>query len=163
MKQFALIISLALLTSCAKSSSMPLAKNIMQIRSSATQSCGAGGAKRVAITRAAIETIKNGYERFAIHNSQYQSAGRIVGYTPPQAVTTSNARANTYGNTTNIRGRSTTTFLRGRPITAGIHHQDLIVKMFNLGEPGYETAISAKTFLGPKWRDAVSNPSDSCF
>lgn len=163
MKKFALIASAALLTSCAQSSSIPLAKNLVQITSSTAPVCGVAGTQRVATTRAAVETIKRGYERFIVMGGQYQNTMRVAGYTPVTAHTTGRATANTYGNTTNIYGSARTTYSGGNPITIGGHSQGLIVKMFNPGEKGYKQAVPAKKVLGPKWQDAVNKPSYSCF
>lgn len=142
---------------------MPLAKNLVQITSSAAPVCGVAGAQRVATARAAIETIKNGYERFIITDDEYQNTMRIAGYTPVSAHTTGHATANTYGSTTNIYGHATTTYSGGTPIIVGGHSQGLIVKMFNPGERGYKQAVSAKKVLGPKWKDAVKETSHTCF
>lgn len=69
MKKIIAIAAVALLTtSCAKSSSMPLTKSMAQITSIVTPPCDAEGAHKVANERAAVETLKYGYQRFVIVN-----------------------------------------------------------------------------------------------
>ena len=87
-----------LLIGCARSGVMPLAQDTVQISTSAARVCGSQGAQKVAFQRAAVETIRRGYDRFVIVGGEAQSNIHVVGYTPTQAYTTGTATASGYGN-----------------------------------------------------------------
>jgi hypothetical protein len=73
--------------------------------------------------RAAVETIRRGYDRFVVVGGQAQTETRLLGYTPTTAYTTGMATATRYGNTATAVGSSTTTVtggVRGAGSGAGI-------------------------------------------
>jgi hypothetical protein len=100
---------------------MPLAQDTVQITSSAAPACGRMGAEKVAFQRAAVETIRRGYDRFVVLGGDSQTNIRVIGYTPTTAYTTGG------------RGYATTTVYGGQPIYGGSHNQGLVVKMFRGG------------------------------
>jgi hypothetical protein len=121
------------------------------------------GAQKVALQRAAAETIRHGYDRFLIVGSQYQNNVGVVGYTPVVANTTGSVTATGFGNSATAFGNSTTTYSGGQPIVAGTHDQAFVVKMFKEGDSAGANAVSARETLGPKWQDAVAQDSHTCF
>jgi Protein of unknown function (DUF3987) len=147
---------------CARSSSMPLSQDTVQITSSAALACGKTGAQKVAYQRAAVETIRRGYDRFVIIGGDAQSDIRVVGYTPTTASTTGSAAGTRYGNTATIYGSSNTVVTGGQPIYGGSHGQGLLVKMFRDGDPAGANALSARETLGPDWQDAVNKNKWTC-
>ena len=160
--------SVALLTlaiaGCARASVMPLAQDTVQISSHTAPVCGGSeSAQTVAFKRAAVETIRRGYDRFVILGGQAQTETRLLGYTPTTAYTTGTATATRMGNMATAYGSSTTTVTGGVPITANAHSQDLIVKMFKDGDPAGANALDARQTLGPAWMDAVNKNTWTCF
>ena len=159
-----ILLFLPLLIGCARASVMPLAQDTVQISSHTAAVCGGtGAAQDVAFKRAAVETIRRGYDRFVIVGAEGQTEARVLGYTPTQAYTTGTATATRYGNTATAVGSSTTTITGGAPIVAHAHNQDLIVKMFKQGDPAGENALDARQQLGPGWQDAVTKNTWTCF
>ena len=147
-----LAILLVALAGCARSATIPLSADTVQITTSAAPMCGVTGAQSVALRRAAIETINRGYDSFLILGGQYQNNVRVAGHTPVVASTT--GTASVYGNV--AYGQATTTYYGGQPIIAGSHDQGLIVKMFKEGDPAGANAISARQQLGPEWKKVVT-------
>ena len=142
---------------------MPLAQDTVQISSHTAPACGGVAAQDVAFKRAAVETIRRGYDRFVILDGQAQTETRVLGYTPTRAYTTGQATATQVGNRATAYGSSTTTITGGAPIIAHAHSQDLIVKMFKQSDPTGVNALDARQQLGPAWQEAVSKNAWNCF
>ena len=92
------------LSACASSSVMQFNADTVQITTSAAPACGAAGAEKVAYQRAAIETIKHGFDRFIITGAGAQNNVRVVGTTPLQAHTTGTATGIVSGNMVTATG-----------------------------------------------------------
>jgi hypothetical protein len=150
------------LSGCARSGAMPLAQDTVQISTSAAPVCGRQGAQKVAFQRAAVETLRLGYDRFVILGGDTQSDIRVVGYTPTQAYSTGTATATGWGNRVTAYGSSTTTVTGGQPIYGGSHNQGLVVKMFREGNPAGGNALDARKVLGPGWQDAINKNKWTC-
>jgi hypothetical protein len=74
------IISVALgLTGCVGSSVMPFSANTVQITTSGDKNCSDAGVQKVAMTDAAITTIKNGFDSFMIVSGQNQDTSGVGG------------------------------------------------------------------------------------
>lgn len=116
------------------------------------------GAQNVASQRAAVETLRRGYDRYMIVGGGYENNVGVVGYTPVTANTTGSATA--FGNT--AYGQATTTYSGGQPIIAGAHNQGLVVKMFKAEDPAGANAIDAKGSLGADWQKKVESNSLTC-
>ncbi len=145
---------------CASTSVMPLSADTIQVTAQADPDCGPTGAQRAALKRAAVETLRQGYDSFIVLGVQQANNTRVVGYTPVQAQTTTNAVGSDYGNASFVTGQSTTTYSGGQAIMGGSFDQILTVQMFRSGDPGFERAISARATLGPDWQKAVASKSD---
>jgi hypothetical protein len=118
-KFLSLMLLAVALTGGARSSAMPLAQDTIQITSAAALACGGEGAQKVAFQRAAVETIRRGYDRFVILGADAQSDRHVLGYTPTYGRTTGSATSTLYGRTATTYGSSNTTITGGQPITAG--------------------------------------------
>lgn len=162
MRQFVITAIAVVAAGCAQTSAIPLAQDVVKITTSAAPVCGATGAQRIAFHRAAVETIRQGYDRFVIVGGQYQNNIGVVGYTPVTAHTTGSATATGYGGYASAYGSSTTTYSGGQPIISGSHDQGLVVKMFKEGDPAAAKALSARHTLGPKWQEAVNSKTRTC-
>lgn len=147
---------------CARSSTIPLAQDTVQVTAQAAPACGLAGAQTVAVKQAAVETIRRGYDKFIIQGGEYRDTVRVVGHTPVVAHTDGTGTISGHGGFANIQTSSTTTFSGGQPIVGGSHNQGLVVKMFRDGDPAGANAVSARTTLGPKWDEEVKKPVLTC-
>lgn len=163
MARYLIVLLVFLFVGCARTSTIPITNNMVQISTSAAVVCGATGAQRVALERAAIETLNRGFDRFVIVGGAYANNVRKVGQTPVIAKTTGTADAtlNTYGNTTygTVNSSSTTTFTGGQPIVGGSHDQSLMVQMYKPGDAGFDQGVDAKQTLGPDWQEKIAKRS----
>jgi hypothetical protein len=161
MKKITIIVG-AVVGGCASANVVPLAQDTIQITSAAAPVCGMTGAQNVASQRAAVETIRRGYDKYVIIGGGYQNNVGVVGYTPVVANTTGTATA--YGNAhyATAYGNSTTTYSGGQPIIAGSHNQGLVVKMFKADDQSASNALDARTELGPDWQKKAASTSLTC-
>ena len=113
----------------------------------------------MASKRAAIETLKRGYDSYVVLGADAQDNVRVVETTPVTANTYSNGTINGYGNTATYSGQSNTTFSGGYPIIAGHHEPPLMIRMFRVVDPGSERAVDAKRILGPDWEKQLQSSS----
>ena len=147
------------LAGCASSSVLDVASDTIQISTSAARVCGQSGAQAVASKRAAIETLKRGYDGYMIVGGDYQNNVRVVVTTPVTANTQTTGVINDYGNQATFSGQSTTNYSGGYPIVGGRHQQALTIRMFHGGDPGSERAVNAKGVLGPDWQEQIQSSS----
>ncbi len=68
----------AFLAGCASSEVVRTSANTILIDAGAAPACGPGGASRVAAKTAAIETIKNGFERYVISGAAAQNNVTVI-------------------------------------------------------------------------------------
>jgi hypothetical protein len=164
MKQIVFVGLCLTMAGCASSSVMDIASDTIQVSTSAAPVCGQSGAQAVASKRAAIETLKRGYDSYMILDGDYQNNVRVVGTTPVIANTQTTGMINSYGNQATYSGQSNTYFSGGQPIIGGRHQQAITIRMFRLGDPGSERAIDAKRTLGPEWQEALeASNSGTCY
>lgn len=165
LSQVAVLVALPILASCARASVMPIAADTIQITASAAPICGAAGAQSVAVHRAAVETIRHGYDRFVVVGAEAQNNVHVAMMPATQANTYSSGTvtAMPYSNTATYQGNSTTTYSGGGPIVFGSHDQAVVIKMFRDSDPAGSNAISARTTLGPKWQEDVAGNDRTCF
>lgn len=135
---------------------MPLANDTVQVTTEAAPVCGRAGAQKVALTTAAIETIKRDYDRFVVVGGGYQNNVGVVGTTPLVSNSTGNFSAYGYGNTIQGYGSGTTTTYGGQPIIGGSRDQALVVKMFHADDANAGNAVDARSILGPDWQKIVA-------
>jgi hypothetical protein len=159
MKQTVFALFLLVLVGCASSSVLDVASDTIQISTSAAPVCGQSGAQAVASKRAAIETLKRGYDGYIIIDGDYENNVRVVGRTPVTANTQTTGMINGYGNQATYSGQSTTNYSGGYPIIGGRHQQALTIRMFRQGDPGSERAVNAKQVLGPEWQKEMESSS----
>lgn len=152
---------------CVSNEFIPLSQNTIMVSTTAAPACGRGGAQRVAISQAAAETIRRGYDKFIVVGRQSANNVQVVGHTPVVGSTTitgtsyGTSLGNTYNST--FSGTGTTTYSGGTPIIGGSHDQDFAIMMFRTCEPGSENAIDARTTLGPKWAEIVAKKQNTCW
>lgn len=164
MKQIVFVGLCLALAGCASSSVMDIASDTIQVSTSAAPVCGQSGAQAVASKRAAVETLKRGYDSYVILDGDYQNNVRVVGTTPVIANTQTTGMINGYGNHATYSGQSSTYYSGGQPIIGGRHQQAITIRMFRLGDPGSERAIDAKRTLGPEWqKELEASNSGTCY
>ncbi|WP_321339565.1 hypothetical protein [uncultured Cohaesibacter sp.] len=154
MRQIFTIGCLVLLAGCASSSVMPVNKNTIIITTSADSDCGQAGAQKVALKMAAIETIRRGYEEFAILGSRQHSDVRLIGQTPIYSNTTISGTV--VGNS--VFGSANTTYYGGDPLYGGSFSQGLAVRLLPEGSGG----VDAKDTLGKDWEKIVKKDVNTC-
>ena len=141
------VVLMGILTGCARTSTLPLATDRIEITVRAAPICR-DDADRLALQKAAVETIKSGFENFIVIDTG--GGDYISGYTPTTACTT------LYENS------ATTTVSGGAPRVA--HRRILTIQMFHAGESGGETALSARAVLGNDWQTFVTKGTpNTCF
>jgi len=143
---------------CATTSVTPLANNKFLLQTSAAPACGSTGAQKVAAQMAAVETLRQGYDRFIITATDSQSNVSVIQTAPTASYTT--GTFNTYGNTT--YGNMQTNYFGGGPLVVGTHDASLLVLMLRKGDPEYGNGIDARSVLGPGWQELVADGVNTC-
>lgn len=157
--RFALTVTALLaMAACVSTDVTQLSRNQFIISTSAAPACGTSGARRVVNRMAAVETIRQGYDRFIIAGARTENNVGAVRTPPTTAYTT--GQATTYGNTT--YGSATTTYSGGGVMYYGSNDADLHVVMLGPNDPGYEDAIDARQTLGPEWERLVREGIRTC-
>lgn len=152
------IVSLLLLVNCASSSVIPLNQREFVIQANAAPICGSAGANRVAVSMAAVETIRRGYERFVILDAGSNSNVNVTMTGPTYSTTTGNYRV--IGN--QIYGSSNTQYGGQYPIITGGHQASVRVLTVQRGERFYSMALDAKSELGPNWEEISAQGISDC-
>ena len=152
-----ILCSLAVFASgCTRNSIVQTAQNQALISTSAAPVCGTDGAMRVAGEMAAVATLRQGYARYIIGDASSDSNVQLVQI---QSGSNTTGTINTFGNTS--YGNFQTTY-NSTPMFTGRNNAQLLVFMFNVGEPGFEQALDAKTILGSDWEEKVLNGITTC-
>lgn len=136
-----------LLVGCVKTGIMPLSTDTFQVTSVSDESCGITGAQKVAISSAAIETIKRGYDRFEILGQNNDSYSQLMA---GPAETTTSVTVNADSSAT-----LTTSSSSGLPMMFERNEQVLHVRTVTTEDPGFSVALSAKGILGENWAELV--------
>lgn len=158
MRMFSTLAASILLTACVSTDVTQLTRNEFIISTSAAPACGTSGARRVVNRMAAVETIRQGYDRFVIAGARSENNVRAVNTGPTNAYTT--GQATTVGNTT--YGSATTTYSGGGVTYMGSNDADLHVIMLRPGDAGFDNALDARETLGPEWQRLVEEGVRTC-
>jgi hypothetical protein len=154
---------LTVLAGCASSSVMDVSSDTVIITTSADPSCGRTGAQDVASRRAAYETLRRGFDRYVILDSQAEDNTGVVGFEPVEIETRSKEKVKSSGDDEEYSEKSDFSISGGDPIIGGSHDQQLEVKMFRLSDPGAKKAVDARRVLGPDWRTIIAkDPAYTC-
>lgn len=158
-RKFLLIVpTLLVMNGCASTTIIPVSANTVIVSTSAEADCGAQAALRIASRQAAAETIRRGFDKYMIVNSEGSSDIRQVGATPVFANTS--ASGNVVGN--NLYVNSSTSVYGGMPIYGGSHDRNITIVMFHNGDEQGGNAIDAKSVLGPDWQKKIARPETTC-
>ena len=155
---FSLFISL-LLTGCASTNVTPLSANTVLISTSVEPECGGQSADKLAFDRAAVETIRRGFDRFVIVGAQSSSDIYQVGNMPVYADTSVTGQR--VGQSVFLNGQ--TRISGGQPIYGGSHNRQLEVVMFRAGDPQGANALDARAELGVDWPKKIKQDKNICF
>jgi len=158
MRYLLLLLLSATLSGCASTSATQISRNQVIISASAAPAYGRAGAARVASQMAAVETIRNGFERYIIRSAAGQSNVGVVTTGPTGATTT--GTFNSFGGTTT--GQTHTTFHGSHVIPFGTHDSELMVLMLNPGDQGYDQGVDARRVLGTNWEQIVQQGVRTC-
>ncbi len=131
----------AALASCATTSEMPLAPNMVRLDTQASGLIFTSAAGAITMKKAAEATIKRGYEYFRLEQAQTASGSRFVGMNTYGSGT---AQASVYGNTAygTYSGSSFST-----PMYAPTAQIGVTVVMFHANEAGAKGAFNAAEVL----------------
>ena len=122
------------LAACAQTDIQPLTQSSFKVATTAAPACGPSGARKVANQAAAIEVIRRGGDRFIFTGDQTGSRMTGVAYNYYTGFQTYNS-----------------------------NDQSLVVQMLQPGMSGYSDSLSARSILGPNWRDIVEDGvPDTC-
>lgn len=158
MRFFALAAVCTALAGCVSSSVTPISQNQFMLNTSAAPICGNTGAAEVASRMAAVETLRQGYDRYVIQGAQSQNNVRVINRPPTAAYTTGTFTG--YGNT--VYGTAQTNYYGGGPMVTGTRDNQLVVLMLRPGDAGYNNALDARSVLGPDWQELVEKGIRSC-
>lgn len=136
----AALLSVAL-ASCATTSEMPLAPNMVRLDTNASGLIFTSAAGAITMKKAAEATVKRGYTHFRIEQAQTASGSRLVGMNTQSSGW---ANASVYGNTAygNYGGASFST-----PVYAPTAQIGVTVVMFHANEAGAKGAFDAEDVL----------------
>lgn len=123
------------LTACAEQSAMRLDNNTVRVRTSTAPIYGAVESEKRAMTLAAQETLRAGFDRFIIVSGGSEFRQNTLAVLPGQA----SGSFNQYGGGFQATGP--------RPIAMNRFETGLVIKMFHDGEPAGANAISAREIL----------------
>lgn len=135
-----LVALVAVTTGCARTSAVPVGADTIQIAVRVATICDAADADRLARRHAAVETIRRGFQDFAVVDSV---GGDHMAEQAPET-----ARTNLFG------AGAAPLFSEDAPLLA--HHRVLTVRMFHAGEGESETTVSARAVLGDDWEARVT-------
>lgn len=138
----AVVLSAAALVGCAKTDTIPLSADEVQILVEAPPACGATGAQRLAAAVAAVETVRRGFDRFVVTAINGKSLASGIWTSP---------------STTRVVGSKTTVSSGGWASISHRHQNTMRIRMTKRGDPEVERAIDARAHLGPKWRETVKD------
>ena len=136
-----LLVALASVTTgCARTSTVPVDADTIEISVRVATICDERDADRLAKRQAAVETIRRGFEDFVVIDSV--GGDHLADHAPETA------RTNLHGN------RATPLFSEDAPLLA--HHRVLTVRMFPAGQGESVTNVSARAVLGDDWETLVA-------
>lgn len=124
-----------------KTSAVPVSANEARVSVEASPRCGPTGAQKLAVEKAAIETINRGFDRFAVMDVGERSVATGVLTAPT---------------TTAFQGNA----MQTSPGFSGIarrHQLNVHVLMLRNDDPNAQYAIDAREHLGPDWRKKVDS------
>ncbi|HFF3720366.1 TPA: hypothetical protein ACGCM7_005451 [Klebsiella pneumoniae] len=138
---FAIALLCTVLTSCATTSEMPLAPNVVRLDTNAQGLLFTSQAGQITMKRAAEATIKRGYTHFRLEQAQTASGSRFVGM---NTNSWGSANATVYGNSAygNYSGSSYSS-----PVYTPTTQIGVTVVMFNANEQGAVGAFNAAQII----------------
>ena len=145
---FLLLPAALALTGCARTSTVPVGEDTIEITVHVGTICDGGDAERLARRHAAVETIRRGFDDYVV-------IGSVGGdHTADEEPVT--ARTTLSGSS----GR--TLFSEDAPLLA--HHRVLTVRMFQAGAGDSAATVSARAVLGDEWEAAAAKGApNTCF
>ncbi|MEY9531133.1 hypothetical protein [Sinorhizobium fredii] len=138
------LLSAALVSSCATTSEMPLAQNMVRLDTNASGLIFTSAAGAITMKKAAEATLRRGYTHFRLEQAQTAQGSRFVGMNTYGSGT---AQASVYGNTAygSYSGSSFST-----PMYAPTAQIGVTVVMFHANEAGARGAFDAADVLAKK-------------
>ena len=135
-----IIALLGVLAGCARTSTVPVDADTIEIAVRVAAICDGRDAERLARRQAAVETIRRGFDDYVVVDSL--GGDHVADDTP------ATARTNLFGDGTRAL------FSEDAPLLA--HHRVLTVRMFRAGEGDSTATVSARALLGDHWQTLVT-------
>ena len=143
-----LLLLPAVLTGCARTSTVPVGEDTIEITVHVATICDGRDAERLARRNAAVETIRRGFDDYIVIGSV--GGDHMAEEEPATARTTLSGSS----------GR--TLFSDDAPLLA--HHRVLTVRMFQAGAGDSAATVSARAVLGDEWEAvAAKGVPNTCF
>ena len=143
-----LLLLPAVLTGCARTSTVPVGEETVEITVHVGTICDGRDAERLARRHAAVETIRRGFDDYVVIGSV--GGDHTAGEEPATARTILSGSS----------GR--TLFSEDAPLLA--HHRVLTVRMLQAGEGDSAATVSARAVLGDEWEAvAAKGAPNTCF
>ncbi len=152
-----LLILCGFLCGCTQTQAMRTSGNTMLIQTSALPSCTMEQTTQVAQKMAAVETIRAGYDRFIIMDSDLQN--NVTEETLPGSYRHSGTMTG-YGSMAMYSG--TSHYTPGPTVQQGSYNASFHIQMFHESDKAAYNAMPARALLGPDWQSAVTDGINSC-
>ena len=136
-----LVALLGVMTGCARTSTVALDADTIEIAVRVATICDGRDAERLAHRQAAVETIRRGFDDYIVTDS--------IGDDHAADDAPVTARTTLYGSSDRVL------FAEYAPLLA--HHRVLSVRMFSAGQGESGVALSARAVLGDDWEALVRN------
>ncbi len=143
------------LGACVQSSVMQMNADTVQISTRSAPICGLADTGRIAMRRAAVETLNRGFDKYIVLD--VNSGRELAGFMGGSSQTSATATAMPYSNTVNAE--ATTTYSPPQPLFA--HRDTVMVRMFHDSDADGGNAIPARGILGPDWEKIVAKKGGS--
>ena len=135
-----LVALLGVTTGCARTSTVPVDADTIEIAVRVGTICDGTDADRLARRQAAVETIRRGFQDFVVIDSV--GGDHAAEYVPETA------RTNLFG------ASAAPLFSEDAPLLA--HHRVLTVRMLHAGQGDSAESVSARAVLGDDWEALVA-------
>lgn len=159
MKKYSfLFVFCFLLSGCvASTQALRTSGNTMLVQTSASPNCSLEQTTRVAHMMAAVETIRAGYDRFIIMDSQIQN--NVTEETLPGTYRHSGS---IFGSGSTASYSGTSYYTPGATVEHGSNDASFHIRMMRENDADAQNALSAREVLGPDWQAWVADGVNTC-
>ena len=139
------------LAACGKTDTVTLSSNTSKIAATGSVFCGDKGITQFAIRRAAVETLRRGFDNFVLLDTRHARKKEFIGYSSGTVEVVKNPLTGGY-DTIETPG--------GGPMYVNLLDHQVVVRMFRAAEAAPKEALSARRVLGPDWQNEIRQAQD---